>query len=85
MEVQFNSRHFNMDPYVKIRNGTRTFKTKTYHGKDSGYGGKYFEKFTLPVSGPTSITFEVYDKDTFSTDDYEGSVTINLQNPPNGQ
>lgn len=74
-----------MDPFVRVRHGTTTYKTKVYKGKDRNYGGSFYEKFYFPISGPTGLTFEVMDDDTFSRDDYFGSCTISLQNNPNGQ
>lgn len=84
MEVTYDSKRLFTEPYVKIRQGTKTSKTKVYKGGDKNYGGKFFEKFNFQISGPTGFTFEVYDED-IGRDDYLGSATVNLTTNPNGQ
>jgi hypothetical protein len=85
MEVTYDSKRLFTEPYVKVRMGTTTKKTKVYKGGDKNYKGSFFEKFIFPISGPTGLTFEVYDDDV-GKDDYLGSATIPLSDiqPQNG-
>lgn len=65
------------DPYVKIRVGTVTQKTKTIK---KCLNPKWEETFKFRVSNPSTakLVVEVFDHDTFSKDDPLGSVSISL-------
>ena len=67
----------NMDPYCKILFLNQQFKTKTHNN-----GGKnpiWNQQFTFQVDNIDDIcTIEIFDKDTFTQDDYIGKAVLNL-------
>ena len=64
------------DPYVKIKTNSGEFKTHTCNN-----GGKrpyWNDAFTFNLAGDTNIHLSIWDKDTFSKDDFLAETNINL-------
>ena len=56
MEAEWNKKRgifggFSNDPYVKVRVGTNTHKTKIYKGADRSVRASWFEKFQFTLQG----------------------------------
>jgi len=70
------------DPYVKVICGEKMAKTEVVD--DEPEHPKFNEAsstFTFPVTNPAGaeeVTFEVWDKDTISRDDFIGRATVRL-------
>ncbi|KAF4675271.1 Serine/threonine-protein phosphatase 2B catalytic subunit alpha [Perkinsus olseni] len=66
-----------MDPYVKVRLG-RGKKYKTDVKKDVGRNPTFYESVEFKYDDEPEISFEVWDKDTFSSDDFVGSARVSM-------
>ena len=65
-----------MDPYCRIKTNSGEFKTHTANNQ----GKKPFwnDAFKIKLLGDTTIHLSIWDKDTFSKDDFLAETTINL-------
>ena len=64
------------DPYVKIKTNSGEFKTHTCN--EGGRTPFWNDSFNFNLSGDTTIHVSIWDKDTFSADDFIAETTINL-------
>lgn len=67
---------FKMDPYVKIRSSQGEYRTHTANSQ--GKHPFWNDSFQINLRGDSTIHVSVWDKDTFTKDDFLGETTINL-------
>ena len=65
-----------MDPYCKIKANSGEFKTHT--ANDQGKTPFWNDSFQIQLTGDATIHISIWDKDTFSKDDFLAETTINL-------
>ena len=65
-----------MDPYCKIK--TNSGELKTHTANDQGKTPFWNDSFQIQLTGDTTIHVSLWDKDTFSKDDFLAETTINL-------
>ena len=65
-----------MDPYCKIKTNSGEFKTHT--ANNQGKTPFWNDSFQIQLTGDTTIHVSLWDKDTFSKDDFLAETTINL-------
>ncbi|PWA75402.1 hypothetical protein CTI12_AA084200 [Artemisia annua] len=64
------------DPYIVFRVGEQTLKTRVVK---NNINPVWDEVVTLAIFEPLPIKMEVYDKDTFSTDDEMGDAELDIK------
>lgn len=67
-----------MDPYV-IVTLSKHKKQKSPTKNDAGRDPVWNWEVSFPYEGEQQLEFQVYDKDTFTSDDFVGSAAINVQ------